>query len=35
LVAKPTEAQDRLVMGRKIAVIHRKNADAETPTPHY
>jgi hypothetical protein len=35
LVADLTEAQDRAVMERKIAAIHRKNADASTPTPHY
>jgi hypothetical protein len=29
------EARDRAVMERKIAAIHRKNAYASTPTPHY
>ena len=34
-VAEPTEAQDRAVMERKSAAIHRKMLIAGTPTPHY
>ena len=34
-VTEPTEAQDPLVMERKIAAFHRKLPDSDTPTAHY
>ena len=34
-VAERTGAQDRAVMETKAGTIHRKNADAGTPAPHY
>jgi hypothetical protein len=35
MVTEPTVAQDRPVMERKIAAIHRKNTASGTPAPHY